>query len=86
MALPNLITQQLAALDEEAGKIARLRAQLTKLKAMMDRGDKPEMADWLTTLEYMTMYDKYFTPKTEVSRNHRQSASSNLDISAGPNS
>jgi len=81
MALPNLITQQLAALDEEAEKIVRLRAQLTKLKAMMDRGDKPEMADWLTTLEYMTMYDKYFTPEELKSlENHRQNASSDLDI------
>jgi len=81
LALPNLITQQLAALDEEAERIARLRAQLMKLKAMTERGDQPEMADWLTTLEYMTMYDKYFTPEEQKSLEaHRQKASSNLDL------
>ncbi|MCS5874464.1 hypothetical protein LN650_31105 [Klebsiella pneumoniae subsp. pneumoniae] len=27
----------------------------------MTAGDDPELNDWLTTLELMTMYDKYFT-------------------------
>ena len=81
MALPGIITQQLAALDRQAEKVERLRTQLMQLKAKMDRGDKPEVADWLTTLEIMTLYDKYLTPEEQKSlETHRQTAGSNLDI------
>jgi MerR family transcriptional regulator, thiopeptide resistance regulator len=79
-ALGDIITQQLAALERQAAQTARLRAQLLRLKAKMDRGDEPEMADWLITLELMTMYDKYFTTEELKSLDkYRQSASSNLD-------
>jgi DNA-binding transcriptional MerR regulator len=78
-ALGDIITQQLAALDRQAEKTARLRAQLLQLKAKMDRGEKPEMADLLVTLELMTMYDKYFTPEELQSLDkYRQNARSDL--------
>ncbi len=80
VALPGIITQQLAVLDSQMEKIERLRLQLTRLKVKMDRGDMPEVADWLTTLEIMTLYDKYLTPEEQKSlEERRQSAGSDLD-------
>ena len=60
--LPDIITQQLAALEQQMAQAAVLRERLIGLRARLCRGDEPELADWLTTLELMTMYDKYFTP------------------------
>ena len=79
-ALGDIIAQQLAALDLQAARTARLRAQLLKLQAKMAQGEQPETAEWLLTLELMTMYDKYFTPEELQSLEHaRKNASSDPD-------
>lgn len=59
--LEDIVSRQLAALDLQIEQAARLRAQLLQLQGQMNRGEQPEMADWLLTLELMTMYEKYFT-------------------------
>jgi DNA-binding transcriptional MerR regulator len=72
-ALGDIVSRQLAALDRQAEQAARLRAQLLRLQGQMNRGEQPEMADWLLTLELMTMYDKYFTPdELQSLEHHRQ--------------
>ncbi|WP_256258945.1 TipAS antibiotic-recognition domain-containing protein, partial [Burkholderia ubonensis] len=35
--------------------------RLVRLHAQLAEGTEPELADWLTTLELMTVYDKYFS-------------------------
>ncbi|NRR30128.1 MerR family transcriptional regulator [Oxalobacteraceae bacterium] len=62
-----LVAQQLAALDQQIEQATRLRAQLEQLQRTIASGEEPELASWLTTLELMTMYDKYFS-KEELQR------------------
>jgi DNA-binding transcriptional MerR regulator len=59
--LPAIVDQQIAALTRQIEQAGRLRTQLTRLKGQLDAGEEPGLAEWLTTLEQMTMYDKYFT-------------------------
>lgn len=61
LALPKVIEKQIAALDQQLTQIGALRGRLQQLYAQLTVGDEPEMNDWLTTLELMTMYDKYFS-------------------------
>ncbi|MBB1174713.1 MerR family DNA-binding protein, partial [Klebsiella pneumoniae] len=61
LALPAVIEQQIAMLDQQLAQIAALRGRLQYLHALLSAGHEPELNDWLTTLELMTMYDKYFT-------------------------
>jgi MerR family transcriptional regulator, thiopeptide resistance regulator len=74
-ALGDVVSRQLAALDLQIEQAARLRAQLLQLQAQMNRGEQPEMADWLLTLELMTMYDKYSTPDELQSLEHHKQRS-----------
>ena len=59
--LPAIVDQQIAALSRQIEQAGALRDQLTRLKRQLADDDEPALADWLTTLELMTMYDKYFT-------------------------
>ncbi|MET3554966.1 MerR family transcriptional regulator [Burkholderia sp. 567] len=59
--LVDLISKQIALLDRQLAQTARLRERLVSLHAQLAAGTEPELADWLTTLELMTVYDKYFS-------------------------
>lgn len=61
MALTSVIEQQIAMLERQLVQTAALRDRLQHMHAQLTAGDEPELNDWLTTLELMTMYDKYFT-------------------------
>lgn len=56
-----IVERQLAALQNQIDEAARMHAHLTALHARLARGEQPELADWLTTLEQMKMYEKYFS-------------------------
>ncbi|WP_028101854.1 MerR family transcriptional regulator [Pseudoduganella violaceinigra] len=60
-SLPELIARQIDSLDQQIAEAAKLRAQLVLLRGQLLAGEEPELATWLTTLEQMTVYDKYFT-------------------------
>lgn len=60
-ALPTVIGQQITMLDRQLTQITTLRNRLEQMLTQLSQGDEPELNDWLTTLEMMTMYDKYFT-------------------------
>jgi DNA-binding transcriptional MerR regulator len=60
-SLPDLIARQIDTLDQQIAEAAKLREQLTALRGQLLAGEEPELATWLTTLEQMTVYDKYFT-------------------------
>lgn len=60
-SLPDLIARQIDALDHQIAEAAKLREQLTALRGQLLAGEEPELASWLTTLEQMTVYDKYFS-------------------------
>ncbi|MGS0892090.1 MerR family transcriptional regulator [Burkholderia stagnalis] len=60
-SLVDLVAKQIALLDRQLAQTARLRDRLASLHAQLAAGTEPELADWLTTLELMTVYDKYFS-------------------------
>jgi DNA-binding transcriptional MerR regulator len=57
----SIVEQQIAALDRQIADASTMRAQLQLLRDQLARGESPELSTWLTTLEQMTMYDKYFS-------------------------
>ena len=59
--LPAIVAQQIEALDRQVAQADLLRGQLVLLQRQLAAGQEPALAEWLTTLELMTMYDKYFT-------------------------
>ncbi|MBY4694361.1 MerR family transcriptional regulator [Burkholderia latens] len=59
--LLELVAKQIASLDRQLAQAAQLRERLVHLHAQLAAGTEPELADWLITLELMTVYDKYFS-------------------------
>lgn len=59
--LATIVERQIEALDQQIAQSQALRDRLSGLRLQLTRGEEPELADWLTTLEMMTMYDKYFS-------------------------
>lgn len=59
--LSTIIAQQIAMLTQQIEQSTHLCDRLVRLQTQLLQGDEPDMADWLTTLESMTMYDKYFS-------------------------
>lgn len=56
-----IVARQIAALELQIAEAARMRATLLLVHGQLSQGKAPELATWLTTLEQMTMYDKYFS-------------------------
>lgn len=65
VSLNDIIGRQLAMLDEKLTRIATLRERLAALQCELQSGRQPDLCEWLTTLELMTMYDRWFT-KEEI--------------------
>lgn len=61
LSLAQIVAQQLEALDRQLTQMQQLRQRLGQLQQQLAQGGEPELTDWLTTLEMMTMYDSYFT-------------------------
>jgi len=59
--LTSIVERQIASLDQQIEQASRLRDHLKRLRGTLLDGKEPELADWLTTLELMTMYEKYFS-------------------------
>jgi len=56
-----VVERQLAALDRQIDEAARMRAQLQRLRTELADGGQPDLSTWLSTLEQMMIYEKYFT-------------------------
>lgn len=63
--LSSIVDQQIRMLDSQIEQSTTLRDRLAQLQEQLQRGEEPELADWLTTLEMMNMYDKYFTKEEQ---------------------
>jgi DNA-binding transcriptional MerR regulator len=61
--LPEMVSQQLAALDSQIEQATALRSQLIHLREVLARGDEPGTGEWLTVVELITQYDKYCSPE-----------------------
>jgi len=73
-ALPGLIAQQIAALDGQIEQALALRTRLQQLQRRLAGDTEPTLADWLTTLELMTMYEKYLTQQQADTLRQRKAA------------
>ncbi|MES2125783.1 MAG: MerR family DNA-binding transcriptional regulator [Pseudomonadota bacterium] len=67
LPLAELVGKQMAVLSGQIEQASALRARLATLQQQLARGELPTSADWLTTLEMMTVYDKYFS-KEELNK------------------
>jgi DNA-binding transcriptional MerR regulator len=61
--LAEVVDRQIAQIDRELTEAANLRERLVYLRTQLANGQSPDLADWLDTLELMTMYEKYFSPE-----------------------
>jgi DNA-binding transcriptional MerR regulator len=61
LPLVDVVTQQIAMLTQQIDEADALRIRLSRLRQQLMAGQEPDLADWLTTLEHMSMYDKYFS-------------------------
>lgn len=59
--LASLIARQIDMLTHQIDDASRLRDRLARLQTQLAAGEAPELAEWLSTLELMNMYDKYFS-------------------------
>lgn len=56
-----IVERQIQLLEQQIEDGKKLHSRLSHLHQEIIRGEEPELADWLTTLEMMSMYDKYFS-------------------------
>ncbi|EIL91444.1 MerR family transcriptional regulator [Rhodanobacter spathiphylli] len=61
--LAEVVDRQITQIDLELAEGTRLRERLVHLRGQLANGQSPDLADWLDTLELMTMYEKYFSPE-----------------------
>lgn len=61
LSLAAIVARQIGMLTEQIHQAKALRSRLSHLQGQLAEGQEPDLADWLTTLEQMTMYDKYFS-------------------------
>ena len=61
--LADVVDRQIAQIDRELTEAANLRERLVYLRTQLANGQSHDLADWLDTLELMTMYEKYFSPE-----------------------
>lgn len=61
LPLSSIVARQIAMLERQIAQASTLRARLRTLQTQLAQGQAPELAEWLTTMELMTMYDKYFS-------------------------
>lgn len=62
-----IVERQLSSLDRQIAQAQHMREQLLRLRARLATGEETDLSIWLTTLEQMTMYEKYFS-KEELAR------------------
>ncbi len=60
--LAEVIERQIAQIDRERVEAAAPARAAGAAARAAGAGQSPDLADWLDTLELMTMYEKYFTP------------------------
>lgn len=61
LSLAAVVARQIGMLTEQIQQARALRSRLSHLQSQLAEGQDPDLADWLSTLEQMTMYDKYFS-------------------------
>jgi len=60
-SLSDIIDAQLDMLDTQLRQMTTLRQRLVVLQKTIRAGAEPGLSEWLTTLELMNMYDRYYS-------------------------
>lgn len=58
-----VLQERISLLTEQMKQIEKLRSCLDRLQQQMQLGDNLTQVDWLSLLEMISMFDKYFTPQ-----------------------
>lgn len=61
-SLSTVVRRQLTLLDRQIAQATQLRTRLQLLDVRLENGEAPDIGEWLSTLELMSTYGKYFTP------------------------
>lgn len=61
-SLSTVVRNQIALLDRQIAQATALRTRLQLFEVSLENGDEPDISNWLSTLELMSTYGKYFTP------------------------
>lgn len=56
-----VVERQLDALERQMLEAARMRDSLLRLRGELAAGSEPELSTWLSTLQEMSVYEKYFS-------------------------
>ncbi|HJV75024.1 MAG TPA: MerR family transcriptional regulator [Noviherbaspirillum sp.] len=81
--LQTVLEQQIVSLDRQVARTIELRERLKTLLARVSANLEPDLPAWLTTLEMMAIYDRYFTSEElTVLRQQREQAKEDLDSEA----
>jgi hypothetical protein len=59
--LQSVIDEQVMALEQQIERAAALRNRLEDLRRLLREQEQPDLNEWLSTLEMMSIYDRYFT-------------------------
>jgi DNA-binding transcriptional MerR regulator len=59
----DVVSQQIAALEQQIRQASALREQLGRLQQQMSGNGDPALEDWLVALEHMKLYEEYFSPE-----------------------
>jgi MerR family transcriptional regulator, thiopeptide resistance regulator len=60
-ALPNMVEQQIAELDEQIAESSRLREQLLLIRQRLRQGAEPSMTEWLELLEFLAVNARHYS-------------------------
>lgn len=81
--LQTVLAQQIASLDRQVARTIELRERLKTLLARVSANLEPDLPAWLTTLEMMAIYDRYFTSEELTAlREQREQIKEDLDLEA----
>lgn len=61
LPLASVVERQIGLLTRQIDQASALRTRLERLHGQLHAGQEPDLADWLTTLEHMSMYENYFS-------------------------
>lgn len=60
--LAETVSRQLEAVERQLDELRQLRGRLAAIHEALDREDEPSIDQLTTTMEAMTMHEKYYTP------------------------
>ena len=80
VGLENVVSEQLAMLEQQIASSIALRDQLKHLQELLHANQEPQLDYWLGLLEMMSVADKYFTREDLHKLRHHKNGSASPDL------